>query len=399
MVEAAGNPAVNMITNIANKIYETGYIPEMMKKSTFIVIPKKAGTTECSKHRTICISSQIGKIILRVIMLRIRGKINIDDEDVQFGFKKGKWTQNAILVLRTILERRIEKQQDTFLCFVDFEKAFDTVRHEELIEMLKGKGVDGKDIRIIRNLYRDQRAAVKIEEEYSDWVEIKRGARQGCVLSPDMFTLYSQIVMDEIRDMEGIKMDGRSINNIRYADDTALIADSKEQLQQLLNKLHESCNRRGLKINAAKTETMLVSKKNEEIQMNIKLENIQIKQVKSFKYLGSIITEDGRSEQDIKTRIGIAKTSFGKLKKILTNTHMDWSLRTRFLKGFVWSTLMYGSEAWTISNTMKKRLDALEMWFLRRMLRVSWRDHVTNDEVLRRAQTNRTLLRTIRPRQ
>ena len=60
---------------------------------------------------------------------------------------------------------------------------------------------------------------------------------------------------------------------------------------------------------------------------------------------------------------------------------------------------MYGSEAWTISNTMKKRLDALEMWFLRRMLRVSWRDHVTNDEVLRRAQTNRTLLRTIRARQ
>ena len=228
---------------------------------------------------------------------------------------------------------------------------------------------------------------------------MKRGVRQVCVLSPDLFNLYSQCVMEEIQDLDGIKVGGRNVNNLRYADDTVLIAKSKENLQLLVEKLQEACNRKGLKINIDKTEVMVATKKRETVNTEIMLNGKKLKQVQHFKYLGSIITEDGRSEKEIKTRIGIAKTTFEKQKKILANVNMNWNLRFRFLKSFVWSTLSYGCESWTISTNMKKRLEATEMWFLRRMMRISWTEMVTNEEVLRRAETRRSLLGTIRRRQ
>ena len=101
-----------------------------MEESEFIVIPKKERTVECGKHRTISTMSQMEKIAPRVIDERLKRKIEETVDRAQFGFRKGKGTRNAIFVLRTIIERAIEKQKDLFMCFVDFEKAFDMVRHE-----------------------------------------------------------------------------------------------------------------------------------------------------------------------------------------------------------------------------------------------------------------------------
>ena len=97
--------------------------------------------------------------------------------------------------------------------------------------MLAEIGVDGKDIRMIVNLYWDQRAAVRVNNEKTEWVRIERGVRQGCVLSPDIFSLYSQKVMEEIEELEGVRVGGRNVNCIRYADDTVLIADNNGKLQ------------------------------------------------------------------------------------------------------------------------------------------------------------------------
>ena len=97
-----------------------------------------------------------------------------------------KGTRNAIYILRTLAERAIEMQRDIFLCFIDYSKAFDRVKHKELMQMLSELDVDGKDLRLIRNLYWDQKAAIKIWDQISNYVDIKRGVRQGCVLSPDL---------------------------------------------------------------------------------------------------------------------------------------------------------------------------------------------------------------------
>ena len=399
MVETAGDFAIEKITDLANKIYNTGYIPKMMQESSFIAIPKKEGTIECDKHRTLSILSQIAKLVLRIIMIRIRGKIHDNLDENQYGFRKGKGTRNAIFVLRMILERSIEVQKETYLCFVDFQKAFDTVKHNQLIEMLLDLQVDGKDIRMITNLYWDQRATVQVGDQKTNWIQIKKGVRQGCPLSADLFSLYGQRVVDELKDIEGIKVGGHNINNIRYADDTVLVADTEEKLQRLVNRLQEACNRKGLKINVNKTEVMGISKGDQRLPVNISLENKQINQVSSYTYLGSKITDDGRSDGEIRRRIGIAKTAYGRLKKILSNVRMNIEARLRIMKCYVWSKMLYGCETWTISKVMRDRLEAAEMWLLRRMLRIPWTAKMTNEEVRERAGVKREVIATIRARQ
>ena len=172
-----------------------------------------------------------------------------------------KGTRNAIFTLRVLAERAVEMQRDLFLCFIDYEKAFDRVLHQKLIEDLEQPNIDGKDIRAIKNLYWNQIASVKIEGETSQWVSIKRGVRQGCVFSPDSFNLYSERALAEIEHLDGIKVGGVNVNNIRYADDTVLIADSQEKLQALITTAQEAGERRGLKINTRKSETLVITKK------------------------------------------------------------------------------------------------------------------------------------------
>ena len=121
---------------------------------------------------------------------------------------KDKGTRNATYILRTILERSIEFQKDVYICFIDYTKAFDNVKHDNLIKMLEAIQVDGKDIRIITNLYWNQTAAIRWENELGEFVKIKKGVRQGCVLSPDLFNLYSEQVMRHIEGISGIKIGG-----------------------------------------------------------------------------------------------------------------------------------------------------------------------------------------------
>ena len=127
---------------------------------------------------------------------------------------QNKGTRNAIYILRTLAERAIEMQKDVYLCFIDYSKAFDRVRHKELIQILMELDIDGKDLRLIRNLYCDQKAAIRIGDEISKYLKIKKGVRQGCVLSHDLFSIYSEKILREIIDLNGMKINDININNI-----------------------------------------------------------------------------------------------------------------------------------------------------------------------------------------
>ena len=167
-----------------------------------------------------------------------------------------------------------EVQKNLYICFVDYEKAFDRVRHEEMLKLLRDLNIDGKDLRLIQNLYWKQKAAVRVAEELSEWQEIRRGVRQGCVLSPDLFNIYSEMIMRTTEDLEGIKIGDNNITNIRYADDTALIADSESKLQALVDCLVRESNMKGLSVNIAKTQVMVISKGDTQETANITIEDI-----------------------------------------------------------------------------------------------------------------------------
>ena len=248
MILASGNFGIRKIVELANKIYNTGYIPKEMYKSIFIAIPKKPGAVECNLFRTISLMSQITKIILKVILNRIKQKLKLEIAEEQYGFMKGKGTRNAIFIMRMLTERAIEVQKDVYMCFIDYEKAFDKVKHSDLIDILQNLNLDGKDVRLINNLYWSQQAAINIDNNLTPWIEIKRGVRQGCVLSPDLFSIYGEIILRNVMGMEGIKVGGVNINNIRYADDTVIIADTSEKLQALVDVDKTESERMGLKI-------------------------------------------------------------------------------------------------------------------------------------------------------
>ena len=128
---------------------------------------------------------------------------------------------------------------------------------------------------------------MRVGDELTDLVDIKRGVRQGCVMSPDLFTLYGEVIMREIETIEGFSIGGRNLNNVRYADDTVLIADSVEKLQELVSVVKAASEDKGLKINIEKTECMVVTKLNEAPDCSIRIQQELVKQVEKFKYLGA----------------------------------------------------------------------------------------------------------------
>ena len=138
-----------------------------------------------------------------------------------------------------------------YFCLIDHAKAFDCVDHIKLWRILKEMGIPHHLNCLLRNLYAGQEAAVRIGHGTTDWFQIGKGIRQGCKLSPCLFNLYAEYIMRNAGLFEaqaGIKIAERSINNLRYADDTTLMAES-EELKSLLMKVEEESEKAGLKLN------------------------------------------------------------------------------------------------------------------------------------------------------
>ena len=374
-------------------------MPDEMSKSVFIPLSKKSGTLLCEEHRTISLMSHLTKILLKVLMRRNKSKIEAELSDTQFGFRPDCGTRNAVFTLKNVCQRAIEMTNDIYLCFVDYTKAFDRIVHNELIHLLDDLNLDDKDLRLIQSLYYDQAAVIRVRNETSHSVEIERGVRQGCVLSPDLFSVYSEVLINALEDLNGVSVGGVNINNLRYADDTVLMAKSEEDLQKLVNRLDQISREFGMEINIKKTEVMTVSKRTVKPDCKIFLNGRQLKQVDFFKYLGCIIADDCRDLKELNSRIGQAKSAFMKLKNILINKNLSFKCRHRVLKCYVYAILTYCSETWTITKQLEERIEAFEMWCFRRMQRISWKALKTNSEVLAQTGTSRDLLKSIRTRQ
>ena len=183
--------------------------------------------------------------------------------DVQAGFRKGRGTRDQIANICWIIEKAREFQKNIYFCFIDYAKAFDCVDHNKLLKILKDMGIPDHLTCLLRNLYAGQEATVRIEHGTTDWFQIGKGC-QGCILLPCLFNLYAEYIirntgLDEAQ--AGIKrnISGRNINNLRYADDTTLMAESEEELKSLLMKMKEESEKVGLKLNIQRTKIMASS--------------------------------------------------------------------------------------------------------------------------------------------
>src|SRR5574337_941082 len=186
------------------------------------------------------------------------------------------------------MEKAREFQKNIYFCLIDYAKAFDCVDHNKPWKILKEMGILDHLICLLRNLYADQEATVRTRHGTTDWFQIGKGVRQGCILSPCLFDLYSEHIMINAgleETQAGIKIARRYINNLRYADDTTLMAESEEELRSLLMKVKEESEKVGLKLNIQKTKIMASSP-----ITSWEIDGETVERVSDFIFLGSKIT-------------------------------------------------------------------------------------------------------------
>jgi hypothetical protein len=394
-LKALGEEGTKELVEMCKEMYDEGIWPEDFTRVVMIPLQKKPNAEECEDHRTISLIPHASKIMLKILTKRIESKAVGFIGKNQFGFRKGCGTRDAIGIMRVLCERSLEHGNDVYICFVDFEKAFDRVNWLKMMEVLKQLQVDWKDRRLIGDLYMRQQAVVRVADGESEPAVIGRGVRQGCTLSPLLFSIYAEAMMLEAMEgiEEGVRVGGKLVKDVRFADDQGMVAGTEQGLQKVMDGLTETAKKYDMKINVKKTKSMVVSRE-EGRRVNLVIDGQQVEQVATFKYLGAVITEKGTCVEEVKARIAMAKVSFNKSKELLTKG-LKKDLKKRMVKTLVWPVALYGCETWTMKKEVVDKLNAFEMWVWRRMEKVSWQDKKTNEEVLAAVGEERCFVQAI----
>ena len=203
---------------ICQQIWKSLQWPQDWKRSVFIPITKKGNAEECSNYCTIALISLISKAMLKIVQTRLQQYVNHEFPDTQAGFRKLWGTRDQIANIHWIIEKAREFQKNIYFCFIDYTKAFDCVDQNKLWKILQEVGIPDHLTCLLRNLCAGQEATVRTGHGTTDWFQIGKGVRQGCILSPCLFKLYAEYIMQNagLDEAEaGIKIAGRNINNIK----------------------------------------------------------------------------------------------------------------------------------------------------------------------------------------
>ena len=214
-------------------------------------------------------------------------------------------------------------------------------------------GIPGHLTCLERYLYAGQEATVRIGYGATNWFQIGKGVRQGCILSPCLFNLYAEYIMRNAgleESQAGIKFSWRNINNLRYADDTTLMAESEEKLKSLLMKVKEESEEVGLKLNIQKTKTMASGP-----ITSWEIDGETVETVADFIFLGSKITADGDCHHEIKRHFLLGRKLMTKLDSILKSRDITWPTKVHLVKAMVFPVVMYGYESCTIKKAECRR--------------------------------------------
>ena len=210
------------------------------------------------------------------------------------------------------------------------------------------------------NIYAGQEATVRTGHGTTDWFQIGKGGHQGCILSPCLFNLYAEYIMRNAGLEEaqaGIKIAGRNMNTLRYADDTTLMAESEEELKSLLMKVKEESEKVGLKLNIQK---MKITASAPITSWEIDGETVET--MSDFIFGGSKITADGDCSHEIKRRLLLRRKVMTNLDSIFKSRDITLPTKVRLVKAMVFPVVMYGCESWTVKKAERRRIAAFELW-------------------------------------
>ncbi|KAK3540283.1 hypothetical protein QTP70_029609, partial [Hemibagrus guttatus] len=282
-----GEAAVEFLTSLFNRVLESERMPEEWRRSVLVPIFKNKGDVQsCSNYRGIKLMSYSMKLWERVVEARLRKVVEICEQ--QYGFMPRKSTTDAIFALRILMEKYRDGQRELHCVFVDLEKAYDRVPREELWYCMRKSGVAEKYVRVVQDMYERSRTVVKCAVGQTEEFKVEVGLHQGSALSPFLFAMVMDQLSEEFRQ--------ESPWTMMFADDIVIGSESREQMEESLEKWRFALERRGIKVSRSKTEYMCVNER--EGSGTVRLQGEEVKKVQEFKHLGSTVQSNGKCRKE-----------------------------------------------------------------------------------------------------
>ena len=368
---------IDVLTEICNRIWRTGEWSTPWTQSLIITLPKKGNLQLCQNYRTISLVSHSSKVMLKVILNRLKPQAEEIIAEEQAGFRARRSTRSSTLDF--LCEKYLQHQQSLYHVFIDLKKAFDRVWHAALWATMRKYNIRANLVRTIEQLYDKATSAVQMNGSIGEWFRTTVRVRQGCLLSPTLFSIFLERIMsDALEEHDGkVSIGGRNITNLRFADDIDALAEEEQELEALVESLDKTCTRYKMEISAENTKLMTNSANG--IQREIKVKGQKLGTVTSVKYLGAVVSGDG-SKSEVLSRITQATAALTKLKPIRRHNNISLGSKVKLTRSLVISIFLYACESWTLTAELEKRTQAFEMRCYRKLLNIAYKDQITNEE-------------------
>ncbi|KAK3542569.1 hypothetical protein QTP86_030397, partial [Hemibagrus guttatus] len=344
-----GEAAVEFLANLFNRVLESERMPEEWRRSVLVPIFKNKGDVQsCSNYRGIKLMSHTMKVWERVVEARLRKVVEICEQ--QYGFMPRKSTTDAIFALRILMEKYRDGQRELHCVFVDLEKAYDRVPREELWYCMRKSGVAEKYVRVVQDMYERSRTVVRCAVGQTEEFNVEVGLHQGSALSPFLFAIVMDQLSEEVRQ--------ESPWTMMFADDIVICSESREQVEENLERWRFALERRGMKVSRSKTEYMCVNER--EGSGTVRLQGEEVKKVQEFKYLGSTVQSNGECGKEVKKRVQAGWNGWRKVSGVLCDQKISARIKGKVYRTVVRPAMLYGLETVSLRKRQESELEAGE---------------------------------------
>uniref|UniRef100_A0A8D8V6E2 Craniofacial development protein 2 n=1 Tax=Cacopsylla melanoneura TaxID=428564 RepID=A0A8D8V6E2_9HEMI len=366
LIKYGGYAVENTIHDIIKEVWENETMPDSWNVGVICPIHKKGDKLICENYRGITLLSTAYKILTTIINNRIKEFIEDKIGEYQCGFRTARGTNDQLFVVRQIFEKCYEYDIDLNILFIDFKQAFDSIERSKLKDAMKSLEIPTKLINLAMMTMAKSKAKVKIDNILSDPFEINAGVKQGDSLSATLFIIALHRAVKEIDQRGTIFI--KSTQICAYADDIALISRSKHRLIEMYKDLEERGKELGLVINEAKTKHMKLSATEERRQVeDLVIDDKRFQGVSQFKYLGEIVSNNGKTSSAIKERLQLGNRAYFANQTLLKNKLITRRTKMKIYKTVIRPIITYGSESWTLIKEDQEKIKRFERKVIRRI--------------------------------
>ena len=343
---------IDMLYTIIKFSFQRGVVPGDWLRGIISPIPKgNNDQRDPLSFRPITLISIPCKIYANILNKRLTSWIEINNVlcDEQNGFRRQRSCQDHIYALYNILNCRKLEKKDTFACFVDAKKAFDTVNRDCLWYKLLKIGIHGHILSAIKSLYMSVSCTVRINDNFTEWFNVNQGVKQGCVLSPTLFSIYINDLATDIKNLNcGLTIDNINISIFLYADDIVLISENANGLQSMLNVLNDWCCKWRITVNENKTKVLHFRNRNiNRSNVIFKCGEKVIDYESDYKYLGFWFNDHLDMKKCVKEIAKSASRALSALyMKFLNTGGMSFDVYKKLFESVVEPVMFYCAGIW-----------------------------------------------------